>query len=39
MTLSGLDRTALTDLVHRYAAGVDERQFDPVAHLFTETPS
>jgi hypothetical protein len=31
------DRPALSDLVHRYAAGVDERQFDSVAGLFTVT--
>jgi ketosteroid isomerase-like protein len=31
------DRAALADLVHRYAAGVDDRQFDTVAELFTET--
>ena len=36
MTLSGLDRAALTDLVHRYAADVDDRLFDSVADLFTE---
>jgi ketosteroid isomerase-like protein len=36
MTLSGLDRAALTDLVHRYAADVDDRRFDSVADLFTE---
>jgi ketosteroid isomerase-like protein len=36
MTLSGLDRAALADLVHRYAAGVDDRQFDAVAELFTD---
>jgi ketosteroid isomerase-like protein len=36
MTLSGLDRAALTDLVHRYAANVDDRRFDSVALLFTE---
>jgi ketosteroid isomerase-like protein len=36
MTLSGLDRVALTDLVHRYAADVDDRRFDSVADLFTE---
>lgn len=36
MTLSPADRTALTDLVHRYAAGVDDRQFDLVAKLFTD---
>ena len=37
MTISGLDRAALTDLVHRYAAGVDDRQFDSVTALFTDT--
>jgi hypothetical protein len=31
------DRAALTDLVHRYAAGVDDRQFDSVTALFTDT--
>ena len=36
MTLSGLDRVALTDLVHRYAADVDDRRFDAVADLFTQ---
>lgn len=36
MTLSGLDRAALTDLVHRYAADVDDRRFNDVAQLFTE---
>jgi hypothetical protein len=36
MTLSGRDRAALTDLVHRYAAYVDDRRFDAVADLFTE---
>jgi hypothetical protein len=35
MTLSGPDRAALADLVHRYAAGVDDRRFDAVAELFT----
>ena len=30
------DRAALTDLVHRYAALVDDRKFDSVAKLFTE---
>jgi hypothetical protein len=30
------DRAALTDLVHRYAALVDDRKFDSVAQLFTE---
>ncbi len=29
------DRTALSDLVHRYAANVDDRQFDSLAKLFT----
>ena len=31
------DRAALSDVVHRYAAGVDDRQFDSVAKLFTVT--
>jgi 3-phenylpropionate/cinnamic acid dioxygenase small subunit len=31
------DRAALSDLVHRYAANVDDRQFDAVAELFTPT--
>jgi 3-phenylpropionate/cinnamic acid dioxygenase small subunit len=35
--LSATDRAALTDLVHRYAAGVDDRQFDAVVKLFTDT--
>lgn len=35
MTVSADDRAALADLVHRYAAGVDDRQFDAVASLFT----
>jgi 3-phenylpropionate/cinnamic acid dioxygenase small subunit len=35
MTLSANDRASLTDLVHRYAAGVDDRQFNSVAELFT----
>ncbi|OBG33874.1 hypothetical protein A5672_23540 [Mycobacterium alsense] len=35
MTLTADDRMALRDLVHRYAAGVDDRQFDSVAMLFT----
>ena len=30
-------RAALSDLVHRYAANVDERQFDAVTGLFTVT--
>ena len=37
MILGATDRTALTDLVHRYAAGVDDRQFNSVAELFTDT--
>jgi hypothetical protein len=37
MTLSGLDRATLSDLVHRYAANVDDRRFDAVVKLFTET--
>jgi 3-phenylpropionate/cinnamic acid dioxygenase small subunit len=35
LTLEWTDRAALTDLVHRYAAYVDDRQFDSVAALFT----
>ena len=35
MTLSLDDRAALSDLAHRYAAGIDDRQFDAVAMLFT----
>jgi len=34
--ISADDRLALTDLVHCYAALVDERQFESVAALFTE---
>lgn len=37
MTLSVEDRLALTDLVHVYAAAVDDRRFDDVIQLFTET--
>ena len=37
MTLSADDRAALSDLVHRYAAHVDDRQFDSVTALFTTT--
>jgi 3-phenylpropionate/cinnamic acid dioxygenase small subunit len=37
MTLDTADRAALVDLVHRYAAGVDDRQFDCVTDLFTDT--
>ncbi len=35
MTLPAEDKAALHDLVHRYAAYVDDRQFDAVAELFT----
>jgi 3-phenylpropionate/cinnamic acid dioxygenase small subunit len=37
MTLSVDDRASLSDLVHRYAAGVDDRQFGSVAELFTSS--
>ncbi|OBI47401.1 nuclear transport factor 2 family protein [Mycobacterium sp. E787] len=37
MTLSSGDRTALSDMVHRYAANVDDRRFDCVVELFTQT--
>lgn len=37
MTLSAAQRSALSDLVHRYAAHVDDRRFDSVAELFTAT--
>ncbi len=33
--IAGTDRAALSDVVHRYAAHVDDRQFDSVAALFT----
>jgi SnoaL-like domain len=35
--LNPADRAALTDLVHRYAASIDDRQFHCVAKLFTES--
>lgn len=35
MTLSADARCALSDLVHRYAASVDDREFDSAAELFT----
>jgi SnoaL-like domain len=35
VTFSANDRAALSDVVHRYAAGVDDREFDSVAALFT----
>jgi 3-phenylpropionate/cinnamic acid dioxygenase small subunit len=31
------DRVGISDLVHRYSAAVDDRQFDSVVQLFTET--
>lgn len=36
MKLSAADRAALSDLVHRYASGIDDRQFDEVVRLFTQ---
>jgi 3-phenylpropionate/cinnamic acid dioxygenase small subunit len=37
MMLNATDQAALRDVVHRYAAGVDDRQFDAVVALFTPT--
>jgi hypothetical protein len=37
MTLAVADRLALADLVHLYAAAVDDRRFDDVVELFSET--
>lgn len=37
MTLHPADRLAVTDLVHLYASAVDDRRFDDVVELFTET--
>ncbi len=37
MNLTVHDRLALTDLVHLYASAVDDRRFDDVVELFTET--
>lgn len=37
MTLPIADRLAVADLVHLYAAAVDDRRFDDVVELFTET--
>ncbi|MGE5696167.1 MAG: nuclear transport factor 2 family protein [Candidatus Sericytochromatia bacterium] len=34
--MNPLDRLALSDLVHRYAAGVDDRRFADVAALFAD---
>jgi ketosteroid isomerase-like protein len=36
MKLSEADRAALSDLVHRYAATIDDRQFGSIADLFTD---
>ena len=35
--LAPADRLALTDLIHLYAAAVDDRRFGDVVELFTET--
>jgi hypothetical protein len=37
VTLAVADRLALADLVHLYAAAVDDRRFGDVAELFTDT--
>ena len=37
MTLSAEDRTALSDVVHRYAAHIDDREFAAATMLFTAT--
>jgi hypothetical protein len=37
MSLNAFDRLALADLVHLYASAVDDRRFDNVVELFTET--
>ena len=37
MKMSVADRLALTDLVHLYAAAVDDRRFGDVVELFTDT--
>jgi hypothetical protein len=37
MTLAVADRLALADLVHLYAAAVDDRRFGDVTELFSET--
>ncbi|OBF53818.1 hypothetical protein A5756_15820 [Mycobacterium sp. 852002-53434_SCH5985345] len=37
MSLSADDRSALSHLVHSYAAHLDERRFDLIATLFTDT--
>jgi hypothetical protein len=37
VSLSDGDRYALSDLVHRYAAGVDDRRFESVTMLFVDS--
>ena len=37
MILAVADRLALADLVHLYAAAVDDRRYDDVVELFTDT--
>ena len=37
MRMNASDRLALSDLVHLYASAVDDRRFDDVIELFTET--
>ena len=37
MSLPAADRLALADLVHLYASAVDDRRFDDVVELFTDT--
>jgi hypothetical protein len=37
VNLNANDRLALADLVHLYASAVDDRRFDDVIELFTET--
>ena len=37
VSLTAFDRLALTDLVHLYASAVDDRRFDDVVQLFTQT--
>ena len=37
MTFNPSDRLALTDLVHLYASAIDDRRFEDVVELFTDT--
>jgi hypothetical protein len=37
VSLTVADRLELADLVHRYAAAVDDRRFDDIPELFTDT--